>query len=385
MCRTVWTGAAVEQADDSFYYHSDVSPDDLAGLTAGKPPPSRRPENPSAALLDHEKALGAVSGAVVEAQRSLPAGTFRANWVQSDQTVMIGDSRGVVEDRRRSCRIRIDGFLARGGREARASAERTVNPTDFSVSSIVGPLVERLEVRLDAEDPDTGPTHVVFAPSIGGIWIHEVVGHAAEADRVLRHTSWLAGESESFPTELDVIDDPRRGRGAWRFDDEGIEARPVALIRGGRVQALLHARRTASIQGSQPSGHGRRGSYRERVLPRMGCTFIANGNRHSSEVLKNVQRGVYVRRMESASTDTATGRSVFQVTDADSIKNGNVEAPLRPHLLETLAPRGLAAIDGIANDLAFDQCIGLCHRDGQPLAISVGAPTICTRLMTVRF
>jgi TldD protein len=382
--RTVWTGAAVEQADHRFCYHSDVDPEDLASLIAGRPPAAQHSRTPASLLLDPQPALAAVVGAVVEAQRGLPAGVFGASWVQSEQSVLVGDAAGVIDDRRRTCSIRLEGSLRRGDREARASAERTVEGQEVPVSSLVEPLIERLEARLDAEDPHPGPTDVVFAPSIGGIWIHELVGHAAEADRVLRRGSWLAETDVSFSRELHVIDDPRRGRGAWRFDDEGTPSGPVALIHEGRPQGLLHTCGTASTSGQDPTGHGRRSSYRERVIPRMGCTFIANGNRHPNEILENVRRGVYVRRMESASTDTATGRAVFRVTDADVIREGRVETPLRSHLLETFASSGLSAIDGIANDLAFDHCIGLCHREGQPLSTSVGAPTICTRLMTVR-
>jgi len=32
----------------------------------------------------------------------------------------------------------------------------------------------------------------VFAPGVSGILLHEVVGHALEADAVLAGTSWLA-------------------------------------------------------------------------------------------------------------------------------------------------------------------------------------------------
>jgi TldD protein len=117
----------------------------------------------------------------------------------------------------------------------------------------------------------------------------------------------------------------------------------------------------------------------------MGCTFIANGTDDPAEILKNIQRGLYVRRLESAYTDPGSGRAVFRVTDADFIHGGKLDRSLNSALLETFAGQALAAIDGIGNDLSFDRCIGTCHRNGQPLSTSVGAPTICTRLMTVRF
>ena len=381
--RTFWGGAGVDLEDRGFTFHSNVGPEDLQDLIAGRPPPDRR-RKARLPSLDHEPALAAVVGSVVDAQKRLPAGVFHASWVQSCQEIRVGNADGVHDDRRRACRLRLEGRLRRGDRGSRATVERRVDTPEVPVSALVGELIERLEARLQAREPSTGPSAVVFAPSIGGIWIHEVIGHAAEADRVLRGRSWFGEQIDGWPGELEILDDPRRGRAAWRIDDEGTPARAVALVHRGRPRDLLHSCATASIREVEPTGHGRRSSYRERVVPRMGCTFIAAGSRHPDEILKNIQRGLYVRRMESATTDPTTGRATFRVTDADAIVDGRIDAPLDPHLLETHAPQGLAAIDGIGDDLAFDHCIGLCHRDGQPLSTSVGAPTICTRLMTVR-
>jgi TldD protein len=108
----------------------------------------------------------------------------------------------------------------------------------------------------------------------------------------------------------------------------------------------------------------------------MGCTFVAPGKREPDELLRGIREGVYVRRMEAGTTDPRTGRAVFRVTDADRILDGKIDAPLRPHLLFIEGSRALAAADHVANDLEFDSCIGSCHRDGRPLSISVGAPTM---------
>ena len=218
---------------------------------------------------------------------------------------------------------------------------------------------------------------VVLAPGVGGVLVHEIVGHALEADRVLSGDSWLGLlEDPIAPRELAIVDDPRRGRAAWRIDDEGEPSLPTALIRDGRVAGWLHDSRTAQAANKPPTGHGRCSSYREPIQPRMGCTFVAPGKHEPAELLQGVREGVYVRRMEAGTTDTRSGRAVFRVTDSDRIQNGRIDAPLRPHLLFVNGARVLAAADRIANDLAFDSCIGSCHRKGQPLSISVGAPTM---------
>jgi len=382
---TVWAGTCVERPDRSLIFHSGLLPDQLAGLLSGKPPRDAGPAGQIPLELETGPAVAAVTGAIVEAQRRLPEARFRARWVEFDQQVKIGYGGAVFDDRRSTRRIRIDAALERSDRAATASAERVIQNDNNYISDIISEIIERLEARMNAADPVAGPTTVVFAPAIAGIWIHELVGHAAEADLAMRGRSWLTPDIDSLPAGLTVIDDPRRARASWKFDDEGTPVRPVALIREGRPKELLHSRRTAAEWGAKTTGHGRRGSYREPILPRMGCTFIANGTDDPNEILQNVQEGIYVRRMESAHTDPTTGRAVFRVTDADRIRCGKLVSPLKPHLLETVAGKALEAIEGIGCDLAFDRCIGTCHRKGQPLPASVGAPTICTRLMTVRF
>jgi TldD protein len=254
------------------------------------------------------------------------------------------------------------------------------------VQQLAGRVVERLTAQARAHAVSPGRLPVVFAPGVAGVLAHEIVGHALEGDVSLDRGSWLGrfavGERVAAPA-LSVIDDPRRGRGAWHIDDEGQPARPAGLIRNGAVAGILSDLQCAQHTGRRSTGHGRRSSYREPVLPRMGCTFIAAGRYRPEQLLQGVEDGIYVRRMEAASTDPWTGRAVFRVTDADRIHRGSLTSALLPHVLRVDAKELLLGIDRIADDLTFDTCVGSCVRDGQPLSSSVGAPTIRTGLIDV--
>jgi TldD protein len=246
-------------------------------------------------------------------------------------------------------------------------------------------LVSRAEQRLAARSPASGDSPIVFGPGVGGVLVHELIGHALEADVAQRGASWLAQPNQRVaPSELGVLDDPRRGRAAWAVDDEGERPGPTALIVEGHVRARLHDRRTAAREGTRPTGHGRRSGFREPVLPRMGCTFVTPGRLRPQEVLEAVAAGLYIRRMEAATTDPRTGLAVFRVTDADRIESGRPTAPLTPFLLCVDGASALSTVSRVASDLTFDTCIGSCHREGQPLAISVGAPTMLIGVAGVR-
>jgi TldD protein len=115
----------------------------------------------------------------------------------------------------------------------------------------------------------------------------------------------------------------------------------------------------------------------------MGATFLGAGRLEPQEVIGATRRGLYVHRMEAASVDPASGVAVFRVSDADRIQDGKIDRPVIPFLLLAELKSTLASLDLIASDLAFDQCVGACLKDGQPLAVSVGTPTFRVGIVRV--
>jgi hypothetical protein len=325
-----------------------------------------------------------------EVTRLAPTAQMNSRWVQFDQRMLTGAAdHPPAVDRRLGCRIRAQVWIE-GPHPSAAVSEVILKPAHSGADQPRGPkpedlarrLVERMRQRTRPISPAPGPSVVVLGPGAGGVLVHEIVGHALEADTALRG-SWLTfKEGTVAPSDLTIVDDPRRGRAPWRIDDEGKSPAATCLIARGRVQSWLYDRVTAARAAQPQTGHGRRASYREPVRPRMGCTFIAAGRLRPEEVLEGVD-GIYVRRMEAASVDTGSGRATFRVTDGDLLKGGRVQAPLCAHLLRLDAAATLASIDRVADDLTFDTSVGSCQRDGQSIAVSVGAPTIRIGLATV--
>jgi predicted Zn-dependent protease len=376
---------------------SDPQPDDAARLVRSAMGERQSFPLPGAELteglpydvgLQEEEAIALVSRGVEELTRLRPGVVAVARWVGFEQRVRIAlPGRKTVVDTRRGARLRLEGHFVRGGVEASAVAEvalsRGRSTPDAGLVALAAEVAERVDLRLMCRSMPTAERMVVLAPGVAGVLIHEIVGHALEADHA-RGGAWLANtKGEVAVPELSVIDDPRRGRAAWTVDDEAQPARVTPLIWWGRVVGRLHDRRTAEQAGCRPTGHGRRASFREPVQPRMGCTFIAAGNLKPEDVLKATEEGIYVRRMEAANVNPLTGRAVFRVTDADRILHGSLREPLHPHLLVVDSASTLSRIDLIANDLRFDNCHGSCHKGGQALVTSVGAPTIRLGLVSV--
>jgi TldD protein len=325
--------------------------------------------------------------AIATVEAEAPGASVRARWTRFEQIVLVTTPDGEVAGDHRS-----GGWLRLEGRRgaARAVAERPLSrpPGDLgrdACATAARRLARDLHRRASARAPRPGPTAIVFAPGAGGVLVHEIVGHALEADTILGGGSWLAGrrrERIAAPGVL-VVDDPRRGRAPWAIDDEGAPTRAVPLVRAGTFAGALHDRGTARASGEAATGHGRRASYRHPVLPRMGCTFVAAGRLAPEEVVEAIESGVYVRSLEAASTDVRTGRATFRVVDADAIEHGTRRHALEPFLLAVDGAEALLGMVRIASDLAFDTCVGSCIRAGQPLSTSVGGPTFCIGSATI--
>ncbi len=308
-----------------------------------------------------------------------------ARWTFFLQEVLVaGADGGVARDRRAGSWLRLEVSTARGGRSLVERAFGLEVPCDEELQRMMEQALGRAEAQERARKVRPGPQRLVLAPGVGGVVVHELVGHALEADTVLRGASRLTewGDPVAAPS-LTILDDPRRGRAGWRVDDEGTRAGPTSLIERGRLAGRLHDRTTAAAAGTRSTGHGRRASFRESVHPRMGCTFLAPGDLDPEEVLKKTARGILVRHMRVGDADPRAGRAWFHVDDADEIFGGRLGNPLRPFLLELDAHAFLKTTDLVGHDLAFDRCIGSCVHHGQPLAVSVGAPTLRIGVATV--
>ncbi|TAH35253.1 MAG: peptidase U62 [Planctomycetota bacterium] len=141
-------------------------------------------------------------------------------------------------------------------------------PTEQEMAAAFQGVIDQVLALRQAPvvEPYTGPAILLNRAS--GVFFHEIFGHRIEG-----HRQKDVSEGQTFtnmvgqavlPAFLSVVDDPTlasfRGedlRGFYRFDDEGIPARRVELIRDGILQTFLMSR--SPLPGfDRSNGHGRR-------------------------------------------------------------------------------------------------------------------------------
>lgn len=233
--------------------------------------------------------------------------------------------------------------------------------------------------KLSAPPAKAGEMPVVVSSSAGGTLIHEAIGHSLEADHVQEGTSpayqgkvgtAVAGEF------LSIVDDPTLPffRGSYAFDDEGIPARPTALVERGVLKDYLHDRLTAFKDGKPSNGHGRRESFHHRPIPRMSNLYILPGQDDPAEILKSLKAGLFVRQMGGGQVDTTTGEFVFEVQEGYWVEEGKVRHLVRDANLLGVGPEVLKTIDRLGWDIGWG--IGTCGKEGQGVPVSDGQPTL---------
>jgi TldD protein len=258
--------------------------------------------------------------------------------------------------------------------------------TDESVGSLVHEAVRLAIQALDAQPAPAGTFPVVLSSSAGGTMIHEACGHGLEADLALAGMSAFAGKlGQKVAAEgVTIIDDgtlPHK-RGSQAIDDEGNPVSRVVLIENGILKAYLQSRKTSRKMATEPTGNGRRESYRHIPIPRMRNTFLAPGSEAPEAILRDLDRGLLVKRMGGGQVDTVTGNFVFQVTEGYWVENGEAKYPVKNATLSGCGPEVLKGLTRIGSDLHhFD--IGTCGKDGQGVPVSDALPTILCPALVV--
>src|SRR4029079_381246 len=240
---------------------------------------------------------------------------------------------------------------------------------------------------LDAVDAPAGEMTVVLGPGDSGILLHEAVGHGLEADFNRKETSNYSGQigKQVASTLCTVIDDATVGssRGSINVDDEGHAGQNNVLIENGVLVGYMHDRMSAKHFGIEPSGNGRRESFRSMPLPRMTNTSLLGGTDNPEDIIRSVKRGVYAKRFSGGQVNISNGDFLFSLTESYLIEDGKLTAPLKGVNLIGNGPDVLRRVDMLGIDFQLSDGIWTCGKDGQSVPVGVGTPSVKIDKITV--
>ncbi|MEA2082393.1 MAG: TldD/PmbA family protein [Elusimicrobiota bacterium] len=237
--------------------------------------------------------------------------------------------------------------------------------------------LDKAVALLDAESAPAGTMPVLIKNEAGGTLIHEAIGHSLEADAVRQGISPVyAGAigKKTASKAVTIIDDPTIGgkNGSYLMDDEGVPAKRTVLIEKGVLKTYLFDRKEAGFMNLKSNGHGRRASFKDKPIPRMGITYLAGGEYDFNELLKKAGKGILVKKMGGGQVNPANGDFVFEVREGYLIENGSVGPLIKRATLAGNGPDILRNIKHIGGAVGWDN--GTCGKDGQGAPVSDGMP-----------
>ena len=242
-------------------------------------------------------------------------------------------------------------------------------------------------LQLGAVAAPAGEMEVVLGPGWPGVLLHEAVGHGLEADFNRKKTSAFAGliGQQVASSKVTVVDNgtmPGR-RGSLNVDDEGNPTQETVLIENGILRGYLSDKLSARLMGMPNTGSGRRESYQAIPMPRMTNTYMLAGEDNPADIIRSVKRGLYAVNFGGGQVDITNGKFVFSASEAYLIEDGKVTAPVKGATLIGNGPESLKYVSMVGNDLALDEGIGTCGKNGQSVPVGVGMPTVKLDRMTV--
>jgi TldD protein len=321
-----------------------------------------------------------------------------ASVVSENRLILVATSEGwIVGDARPLCRLQVTCIAEdmRAGVPNRqmgtfgggARSEYGVLLDGERYARFAREAARQAIVNLEADEAPAGTMDVVLGPGWPGILLHEAVGHGLEGDFNRKGTSAFSGRlGERVASDLcTVVDDgtiPGR-RGSLNVDDEGTPTQRNVLIESGVLRGYLQDRLNARLMGMAPTGNGRRESYAHHPMPRMTNTFMLAGPHAPEEILRSVRRGLYAVSFGGGQVDITNGKFVFSASEAYLIEDGKPTRPVKGATLIGNGPDVLTRVAMVGNDLALDEGIGTCGKDGQSVPVGVGLPTILVKRLTI--
>jgi TldD protein len=247
-----------------------------------------------------------------------------------------------------------------GGRVAQAGYEHFLALDLAGQAALVS---EEAAALLRAPECPSGRRTIVLAGEQLGLQLHESIGHALELDRVLGREASYAGTSfvpadatgslRLASPQVSVTADATSadGLGSYRWDDEGVEAQALPLVREGVLAGYLSSRETAAEIGLERSGGCARaeGFARQPIVRMTNVNLEPGGAGTLAELIADTGDGLLIETNRSWSIDNRRLHFQFEGEAAWEIAGGERGRLLRHPSYAGVTPEFWASCDAVCS------------------------------------
>jgi TldD protein len=193
--------------------------------------------------------------------------------------------------------------------------------------------------------------------------IHESTGHPTELDRALGTEAAFAGTSFMTPEKLGVLkygsehvtltsdSTLKGGLGTFGYDDEGVKAKRVDLVKNGIFVNYQSSRETAALIGMKESSAGMRADSPQKLpLIRMVNINLEPSGWKRDEIIEDTKKGILMSTNKSWSIDDKRLNFQFGTEIAWEIVNGEIGRVLRNPTYTGITPQFWGSMDASSKD-----------------------------------
>jgi TldD protein len=215
---------------------------------------------------------------------------------------------------------------------------------------------------LTADQCPGGITTLILGGAQLALQIHESCGHPIELDRVFGSEAAYAGTSflttdklNTFRYGSEIVNLTADatipgGLGTFGYDDEGVAAQRVPIIRDGIFVGYLSSREAATSLGLPSSGGAMRASGWNRIpIIRMTNVSLEPGQWTFDDLIADTDDGIYMEMNRSWSIDDKRLNFQFGTELAYEIKNGKLGRLLKNATYTGITPEFWGSCDAICN------------------------------------
>ena len=240
------------------------------------------------------------------------------------------------------------------------------------------------EELLGATMIEPGEYDIITNPSITGLIAHEAFGHGVEMDMFVKHRArarnYVGKQVASPLVEMHDGAAAADSVASYFFDDDGVLAHDTLIIKDGILQTGISDVISAMELGTEPTGNGRRESYKRKAYTRMTNTFFAKGTSKLEDMIKSVKHGYMLFETNNGMEDPKNWNIQCTAEYGREIKDGKFTGKIvSPVVMSGYVPDLLMSISAVSDDfevIGAGHC-GKGHKEWVP--VSDGGPCLKAR------
>lgn len=284
-----------------------------------------------------------------------------------------------------------NGFLVAVYNDEKLVQARHVEGSD-KLGEIIPALRANTDTVLDlarhltkATSIEPGVYDVITDSSITGLIAHEAFGHGVEMDQFVKDRALAKhcmGQYVASPiTNMHDGAAATHSVASYFFDDDGVLAHDTQIIKDGILVAGLSDLASATQLGTQPTGNGRRDSYKRKAYSRMTNTFFEPGKDKLEDMIASVKHGYMLFETNNGMEDPKNWQIQCTAEYGIEIVDGKLtDHYVSPVVMSGSVPELLKSISMISDDFKVIGA-GMCGKGYKEwVRVSDGGPNLKVRV-----